>query len=113
LRFDGLDDGLQGGGRLETDLSHTCTEGITEHGGAEASMATASGSFWEISCIGFEGWLLDIWKESAILIANCLSIQTLCLLIISHDYVSRASAESGKVIAKFGKVAEPFFSHKV
>ncbi len=33
-------------------------------------MATASGSFWEISCIGFEGWLLDIWKESAILIAN-------------------------------------------
>ncbi len=41
---------------------------------------------------------------------GCLRPQTLCLLIISHHYyVSRASAESDKMIAKFDKVAELFF----
>jgi len=41
---------------------------------------------------------------------GCLRPQTLCLLIISHHYyVSRASAESGKMIAEFGKVTELFF----
>ncbi len=62
--------GYRVGEGLEAGSSHTCTEGITEHGGAQASMATASGSFWEISCVGFEGWPLEKWKESAILIAN-------------------------------------------
>jgi len=43
------------------------------------------------------------------LLHSCLRPQTLYLLVISHHHhVSRASAESGKIIAKFDKTIELF-----